>query len=419
MIRVDSVPWPDNKGCAALGAGQVEEEASADSCGEALQRLCAPSARGATSCSVCCGQQQHQLREAQCSAAMCDAFCSRPSSAGCGAVPLSCSPHCGAAIKTAMDSCSASGGGEVTLLAGIYHINDTTPSIVLSGLQDVSLRGSPGTSGFTTTGPDPTASTLMFHGRRMGFQVSGSQNVSFFGFQIDMSRQPYTYGQAVAVEADSFTIEFDESAYPFPTGAAWSWLLKVQAVMGFDTTAWREASGAVDIYATSDPLSCAVTAPGRLTVQLPSSQAGAVPIRVGDSYILRHQVYSLNGFSFSDTLSPTLEKVVIWSIPGMGFYFGRTRDITITSCGVRARPGRPMSITADASHFSETSGFVHLNGVHFELQGDDGEHDRLQTTLLAGLCFSHRFSLCFRAEYPWRVPREIVILSRFACCPSH
>ena len=59
------------------------------------------------------------------------------------------------------------------------------------------------------------------------------------------------------------------------------------------------------------------------------SSAPGVGTIMGDSYILRHQVYSLNGFSFSDTLSPTLEKVVIWSIPGMGFYFGRTRDITI------------------------------------------------------------------------------------------
>ena len=43
----------------------------------------------------------------------------------------------------------------------------------------------------------------------------------------------------------------------------------------------------------------------------------------------------------------------------------------LEDCGVRWRPGRPMSTTADASHFSECSGLLHLQRVHFEGQGDD------------------------------------------------
>ena len=193
-------------------------------------------------------------------------------------------------------------------------------------------------------------------------------------------------------------------------------MTKVQAVMGFDPSIWRMAQGAVDIYATADPLNCSISAPGRLLVRGAGSGASnpGVHVTQGDYYILRHQIYSFNAFSFNNVTAPTLSDVTIWSIPGMvrvrtltltisihvhlplehnmqlaelyqeetfrihflactqGFYFGKSTDITIRNSSVRARPGRPMSITADASHVEEASGSVHLDGVHFEQQGDDG-----------------------------------------------
>ena len=52
----------------------------------------------------------------------------------------------------------------------------------------------------------------------------------------------------------------------------------------------------------------------------------------------------------------------------MGFYMGQVHNAHLKDCGVRRRPGRPMSITADASHFNECSGHLHLEGVHMEGQ---------------------------------------------------
>ena len=156
-----------------------------------------------------------------------------------------------------------------------------------------------------------------------------------------------------------------------------------------------------------------------------------VYVTQGDYYVLRHQIYSFNAFSFNNVTAPTLSDVTIWSIPGMvrvrtltltisihvhlplehnmqlaelyqeetfrihflactqGFYFGKSTDITIRNSSVRARPGRPMSITADASHVEEASGSVHLDGVHFEQQGDDGlqgmRDRRRSRTVLRGM----------------------------------
>ena len=297
----------------------------------------------------------------------------------CGPVPLSCAPNCGGAIVKALTDCNAGGGGTVTLSAGIYEMNDTgakdhQPIMTVAGLSGVALKGETGSGDYYTAGPDPTATTLMVHGMKGFASIADSANVRFEGLQVDMLRQPYTYGQCTKVSGDSFEIKFDPEAYPFDAPVP-DYLLKVQSVMGFDPIHWRMARNPVDIYVTASPYTVTLNGgksgkPNSLTVH--GTGFGAARIVAGGWYVLRHQVYSLNAFSIQNSSQVTLEDVQLYSIPGMGFYSGLVHDIFLKHCGVRWRPGRPMSITADASHFNECSGTVHLDGVHFEGQGDDG-----------------------------------------------
>lgn len=86
-------------------------------------------------------------------------------------------------------------------------------------------------------------------------------------------------------------------------------------------------------------------------------------------------MYGPGGVSANNCNNVHIEDVQLYSIPGMGFVMHQTKDATVKNCGVRFRGGvggRPMSITADASHFNECSGTIHLDTVHFEGQGDDG-----------------------------------------------
>ena len=48
--------------------------------------------------------------------------------------------------------------------------------------------------------------------------------------------------------------------------------------------------------------------------------------------------------------------------------------------------------------------------------GTHGEHGCLQTNASRGAVFFTPMALCFRFEYPRR--GKMVMLSRFACCPS-
>ena len=173
----------------------------------------------------------------------------------------------------------------------------------------------------------------------------------------------------------TFTVRFDPTQYPFPdpipsTGTM-RWLGQVRAVLGFDPDRQRVARQGVDWYAPSTGAGwpCSVSGPGLLTVTVDGANSR---LNQGEWLVLRHAVYSYDGINLQNVSGATVVDVVQWSAAGMGFYVGGSTDVTLRRCGIRRRPGRPMSITADASHFSEVSGTVHLDGVHFEGQGDDG-----------------------------------------------
>jgi hypothetical protein len=109
------------------------------------------------------------------------------------------------------------------LSAGIYHCNDTAapdyqPMLELSGLNNVALVGAAGSGGFDTAGPDTTATTLLFHGMKAAFAIGSSSNIKVQNIQIDMMRQPYTFGKATAVTATSFTLA---CAYIQHCGCSW------------------------------------------------------------------------------------------------------------------------------------------------------------------------------------------------------
>ena len=302
----------------------------------------------------------------------------------CGTVPLSCSATgaCAAAIASAAHACNASGGGAVRLVAGVYHLNPQTDAgkglglsglIQLRELANVAVVGQAGTGGYETAVADPTATTLLIHGLHGGFMVSGCVNVSFVSLQLDFARLPYSYGRAKEVGATQFIMEIDESNYPFPTGsdgtlsALSQWLHTAQGVVGYNPVNRRMADHAVDI---GGKFNCSIDQPGQLTIAGAGSQQG---IRVGDYYIVRHQIYAYNGFTFDRVRGIMLRDVQIWSVAGMAFLFrSGSADVRMFGCGVRRRQGRPMSTNADAAHFAEVSGDVHIDGCTFEGQGDDG-----------------------------------------------
>ena len=146
----------------------------------------------------------------------------------------------------------------------------------------------------------------------------------------------------------------DPEAYPFPTPVP-NYLLKVQAIMGFDTTNWRMAHDAVDIYAMSEPYNVTLDGSGLLTVHNCGSEEN---IRVGDSYVLRHQVYSLNGFSIQNCSDVELQGVQLFSIPGESLAKALVIQLLGTTAPSRLSSTQPAQQAIEKVFVSRLPGLV-------------------------------------------------------------
>jgi hypothetical protein len=201
----------------------------------------------------------------------------------------------------------------------------------------------------------------MVDGIGCAFRFTQCTDLTVAGLTLDQPRVPFSLGKVTSVGDGKATMVVNTTMYP-ATGD--SWLNQAQATMEFDVQAGRPAINALDSYSPA-PLSwngdqVIITAPF------------AAQMRLGASYILRHQVYALNAISFSDLVRPRFQDLDILSTPGMGIVGDTARDAIFSNVRVRRTRGRHMSITADGLHIMNAQGFVIIEDCLFEGQGDDG-----------------------------------------------
>jgi hypothetical protein len=291
-----------------------------------------------------------------------------PASALIVPVPPSCTPSgtCVAAIAAAFAACAASRDAACTiqLEAGTYAL------------------AAPAYATLFAVAPAP-AQALAFVGRGDAtllqladigtlFSVTGgAAGVRFEGFAVDQLRVPFTYGQVTAVNADgSSDVTFDARGLYAIDAARYPWLLRAQSVLSYDPAKSRVAANATDIYALDAPLPLAyASSTGAAAVV----RVGGARLQLGGFVILRHQVYSFNAFNFYGTRGVAVVDVSLFCVGGMGVFTDSAHGIAIAGLSIRKLPGRPMSITADGVHFSNTlGGGVSITDSLFEGQGDDG-----------------------------------------------
>ena len=85
-------------------------------------------------------------------------------------------------------------------------------------------------------------------------------------------------------------------------------------------------------------------------------------------YVIRHQVYGMNAFTIDNCTKTTVADVQLFGNAGMGVYASDSLDVELLNFGVRRLPGRPMSITADGTHFNQCSGSVRLIDCHIRVK---------------------------------------------------
>lgn len=254
------------------------------------------------------------------------------------------------AVRSALDECAKHKGARLVFPKGRYHFaadDFAKRTGVLFSINNV--------DGLTVDGQ---GSEFICHGVTGVFACGTSKDVTFRGFTIDWDRPPFSIGRVTGVQGRSFDVDV-QPQYPITES------MPVGAFMDYDEKTGLPVRHGLDEYNTVT--STEVIGPQKLRVNLNHDAT----IKAGSLAVLRHQVYSYNGFVAGKVTGLKIEDVTIYTVPGMGLYAGACTNVNLDRFNVKIKPGRLMSATADAVHLSGCKGDVRIRGCTFEGMGDD------------------------------------------------
>lgn len=227
--------------------------------------------------------------------------------------------------------------------------NAGSPHVLLpfQGLEGVEIEG--------------TGAELQVSGVTGLFSFGACRGVRVNGLTVDWPRPPFSAGLVTAASGRSFDVAV-EPEYPVSGGEP------VGAFMDYDPATRLPMPGGLDVYHAVERTE--LIAPQVLRVHMNRD----IQVPVGRLVVLRHQVYGSNAFVFHRCSDVVVTETTVYSAPGMGLVAGVCENVTLRRFDVRKRPGsrRPMSATADATHFGGCKGTVLLEDCTFEGMGDDG-----------------------------------------------
>jgi hypothetical protein len=216
--------------------------------------------------------------------------------------------------------------------------------------------------------PVSELSNVTIDGKGSEFVIHGLTGICWFGncrnltlknFIIDWDQPPYSMGKVIASQGNHFDVRI-EPDYTVKGGEP------VGAFMEYDPQTRLPMRRGLDEYYTVQKTE--LIGANILRIHLNHE----TQIKPGVLVLLRHQVCGPSAIVCSRCTDVLVQNVTIHTVPGMGFIGSVCTNITLDRFKVVPRPGRPMSATADATHFSGCKGTVTLKGCVFEGMGDDG-----------------------------------------------
>lgn len=255
-----------------------------------------------------------------------------------------------AAVAAALEKCPKTGPTTLVFPKGTYDFFAGDSPRTLFSVEDRRMLTI-----------DGRGSLFMIHGVAGLFSFGACSDLAIKDLTIDMDRAPFSMGRVVAVEGNHFDVEvFPE--YPVKGGET------VGAFMDYDAMTRLPLRHGLDEYYTVEKTE--LLREQVLRVELKHEAR----IKPGALALLRHQVYGPCMLYCSRCSDVTVKNVTVHTAPGMGFIGSVCTNITLERFRVMPKPGsgRPMSATADATHFGGCKGTIRLDGCEFEGMGDDG-----------------------------------------------
>lgn len=283
---------------------------------------------------------------------------------------------CCIAVQKALEDCKKEHIHTLAFPKGTYHFR---PDKVKAKHTFISNHGEDyrrfafDLSEFQNFEIDGQGSTFIFKGFICPFLMEEAKGIRIRNLSIDYERTFHSEANILGSHPDYLDVSF-EKEYPYRiinnhlvflddegTEYRWGYLLEYDPVK-------REPAYKADDYAVEQNVSVKDMGKGRIRIEYAGIKATAGNIMV---FGTAHR--SVPAITISDSRDIVIEGVTIYHCGGMGVVGQRSENILLDKVVIKAAPekNRLVSLTADATHFANCSGYIHLYQCSFESQRDD------------------------------------------------
>lgn len=231
---------------------------------------------------------------------------------------------------------------------------------------------------------DGQGAQFMFHGFMSPFVLEGSNNIIIKNLSIDYSRTFHSEAIILGYDAEGMDVEILEN-FPYRVRSGTLIFTDGQQEKGelttvskgvaygsshmleYDTEKRETAYMVKDFYFSNINGFPAKKLEGRkVRIRVPGVKG-----TIGNTMVFGPNHRKYPGFVVSDSKNISFNNIILHHAGGMGILGQRSHNITVDSCQVTPSKGRMISVTADATHFSNCTGKITLTNNLFENQKDD------------------------------------------------
>ena len=252
-------------------------------------------------------------------------------------------------VLRAIQALPRQGGAVLKFAPGTYRFHQAAGVILrLEGIADLHIEGAD--------------AVLLFRGAAIPFFFRNCPSLSIGRLNVDWARPPFSQGDVIAVASDltHVDIRIDPG---FPVNGR----ERVQALATYDRACGLMALRGIDAYDVVRDVHLVANQVLRLVF------TRSIPLSVGETVVLRHQVYNSNVFTLSKCSDVHFTDVVVNAAPGMAVLGSRCHNLAFNNFQVKPTPGsgRLISTCADGIHLADCTGSVDIRDCAMAGMGDD------------------------------------------------
>lgn len=280
-------------------------------------------------------------------------------------------------IICALDECREKGASKLVIPKGVYRITPdlATEKYVFVSNNDAGLKKFLfDVSGISNLQIEGNGAELILEGFICPFLLDNSKNITIQDLSIDFKRPFHSEGVIKGSGKGYIDLQFsNEFPYEVKNGKLRfidksGTLYPYGSLLEFNAERQETEFKVFDSWLWESPLPAEV-----LSNQDVRMYKDGLKGKTGNILVFGAASRLIPAFTISDSEDVLLSNINIYHCGGMGVIGQRTHNIELNKIKVTPRPeaGRIISVTADATHFVNCSGYLRMIDCTFEKQKDD------------------------------------------------